>query len=91
MEFKEFSEFPNLEEEDYDIKSSFNQDEENALYEDDDNAALELAELIGILEDEEFRNVEELYGITQEEYMLPTKEVVEKVKNHLANKHSRSR
>ncbi len=150
MDFKEFSEFPDLEEEDFDIKSGFMGSEENnndpntALEEDNlddvfdmdtpegqedyeleedslddvfdmdtpeeqedsileedsledvfntseknnDDVNIDLIELIGLLEDDEFANIEELYGITQEEYMHPTKEVLEKLKNHLANKRS---
>ena len=49
---------------------------------------IQLVELIGFLEDEEIENIEELYGITENEYMNPTKETLEKVKNHLLKKKS---
>ena len=49
---------------------------------------IQLVDLIGFLEDEEVDNIEELYGITKDEYMNPTKETLEKVKNHLLKKKS---
>jgi hypothetical protein len=72
MEFKEFSEFGNPEKQDYDITSSYDNP-----YQD------ELFELIGILEDSEYDHIEELYGITEEEYMHPTSDTIEKVKERL--------
>ena len=49
----------------------------------------QLVDLIGFLEDEEVDNIEELYGITKDEYMNPTKETLEKVKNHLVNRNKK--
>ena len=91
--FKEFREFPNPEEADFDIKYGFNGDEENAttlpnnLF--DEEAAIELSELIGLLEDDEYENIEELYGITQYEYMHPSKEVIQKVREYQEGKGKR--
>ena len=85
MEFKEFTEYPNPESSDYDIYSSFSDEEEetNQYNEEKNKIYYELSALIGILEDDEFNNVEELYGITQQEYLNPTKETIAKVKNYL--------
>ena len=90
MEFKEFSDPL---EEDYDINEDFYNDEESTslLQNNSQDVRMELIELIGLLEDDEFNNIEELYVITQYEYMHPTKEVIEKVKTHLKNTYGRSR
>ena len=93
MGFKEFSEFPDIEEDDYDIKSGYIDNEGNVLNTNNSygDVSMDLAELIGLLEDDEFENIEELYGITQEEYMHPTKEVLKKVRDHLENTRGKSR
>ena len=73
MEFKEFS---NPEEADYDITSSMYYDEDSSqanIYRD------QIFDLIGLLEnidDEEFLKE---YGITKDEYMNPTADVVKKL------------
>lgn len=69
MEFKEYSEFTNPEISDYDLYVTNNNEE----------LQYQLLDLIGILSDGEW----EQYGITREEYMNPTIEVIEKVKNNL--------
>jgi len=81
MEFKEFT---NPEEKDYDIKSGFN-DEENKISADEKTQiAIELISLLGgFLEDEELESIYENYGITVSEYMNPTRETINKVKNKL--------
>ncbi len=90
-----FREFSNPEEQDFDIKSSVDGYKENNINlpnnSFDNDAAMELCDLIGLLEDDEFENIEELYGITEYEYMHPTKEVVEKVKDYLENVRGKSR
>ena len=69
-----FNEFNNPESKDYDITSSF--EEENYTDNNDNELAYELANLIGILEDGE----QPPYGLTYEEYLHPTKETIKKVK-----------
>lgn len=83
MSFKEFSEFDNPEEKDYDLHTH-GQNHEDELdkmiankYED------ELLDLIGILEDVDTINMVEEYGITEEEYFNPTAETIKKVKAKL--------
>lgn len=72
--FKEFTEFPNPEEKDYDITSSKEMGEINQYL-------LEIIDLVGFLEDREW----EKYGITEEEYMHPTEETVNKIRFYLNN------
>ena len=91
MELKEFTEYTNPLEQDYDItsslKASMEQEEANDReIEEKNKIYYELSCLIGILEDEEFDNVEELYGITQKEYLNPTKETIKKVQEYLGIK-----
>lgn len=81
MEFKEFT---NPEETDYDIKSGFNVEENNLIADDKTQTAIELISLLGgFLEDEELDSIYEIYGITVSEYMNPTRETINKVKNKL--------
>ena len=70
--FREFTEFPNPEELDYDIKSSKGMGEINQY-------SLEILDMIGFLEDEEWTK----YGITEEEYLHPTQDTVEKIRTYL--------
>lgn len=77
MEFKEFS---NPEGKDYDILSSRETKEEKEV-----DYSLELANLIGILEDVSEADLKAQYGITLEEYYHPTPVVIAKVKMALEN------
>lgn len=70
--FREFTEFPNPEELDYDIKSSQGMGEINQY-------SLEILDMVGFLEDEEYA----IYGITEEEYLHPTQETVDKIRSYL--------
>ena len=81
MEFKEFT---NPEEKDYDIKSAYNGEENNIGADEKTQIAIELISLLGgFLEDEELDSIYENYGITVSEYMNPTRETINKVKNKL--------
>lgn len=71
--FKEFTEYPNPEELDYDITSSTKGMGELNQY------TLEIIDMVGFLEDGEWQQ----YGITEEEYMHPTEETVNKVRTYL--------
>lgn len=86
--FKEFNEYSNPETKDYDITSSFKEEKEekiiSAEIEEKNHIIYELLDLLGgVLEDEEYENIEEYYGITLNEYYSPTRETIEKVKRHL--------
>ena len=70
--FREFTEFPNPEELDYDIKASQGMGEINEYF-------MEILNLVGFLEDGELIK----YGLTEEEYMHPTQDTVDKIKNYL--------
>ena len=77
----EFKEFSNPESEDYDINSSLN-------YSNNSNVSYnpyteQLMNLIGILEDITDADLQERYGISEEEYLHPTSETMEKVKDRL--------
>lgn len=72
--FREFTEFPNPEELDYDITSSKGMGEINQY-------SMEILDMIGFLEDDEFIK----YGITEEEYLHPTQETVDKIRAYLEN------
>lgn len=77
----EFREFKNPEERDYDISSSF-----DTNYSSDsvsNQYAIELADLIGILEDINEEDLQENYGISVEEYWHPDEEVIRKVTEKL--------
>jgi len=74
MEFKEYT---NPESNDYDIISSFNSSEDDNI-----DYGYELVNLIGVLEDVT-EDIISNYGITMNEYLNPTKEVVLKVKDRL--------
>lgn len=70
--FREFTEFPNPEEVDFDIKSSQEMGEINQYF-------LEIVDLVGFLEDGAHR----MYGLSDEEYMHPTQESVDKIRTYL--------
>lgn len=72
--FREFTEFPNPEELDYDITSSKGMGKINQY-------SMEILDMIGFLEDDEFIK----YGITEEEYLHPTQETVDKIRAYLEN------
>ena len=72
--FREFTEFPNPEEADYDITSSKGMGEINQY-------SMEILDMVGFLEDDEFIK----YGITEEEYLHPTQETVDKIRAYLEN------
>lgn len=76
MEFKEFS---NPENADYDITSSLRTN--TPPVEEDKSIMMELINLVGFLEDGEWV----AYGMTEEEYMNPTRATIEKVKQKLQN------
>lgn len=71
MEFREFS---TPEVSDYDITSSM--DEGRVTMKKDNSLMIELIDLVGILEDGEWTS----YGMTEEEYMNPTRATIEKVR-----------
>ncbi len=75
MEFKEYS---NPEEQDYDITSSYG--EEEAVINSYNPYEDELLYLIGILEDITDEELMDKYGITMAEYINPTQETIDKVK-----------
>ena len=86
MKFKEFSEFDNPERQDYDINRvsvEKRNDELNQMIENDYDE--QLIDLIGIVEDIDEEDFENVYGITVEEYNHPTAETIRKVKEKLAN------
>ncbi|MBR5662053.1 MAG: hypothetical protein IKX00_00195 [Bacilli bacterium] len=85
MEFREFS---NPESKDYDITSSFKEESLNGYSNEENTYAMSLMNLIGILEDEEFDNIYENYGITEYEYLHPNAEVIAKVESKLDEKSS---
>lgn len=77
--FKEFTEFPNPEEQDYDINSSKDDvqrpGELNQYF-------MEILDMVGFLEDGEWNK----YGITENEYMHPTQDTVDKIRTYLETK-----
>ena len=77
MEFKEYS---NPEEADYDITSSLNGKSSEEEISKKFGYQLALSNLIGILEDIDEDELMDKYGITMEEYMHPTEEVLIKVR-----------
>ena len=83
MEFKEFSEYTNPESMDYDIKT--NHESYNNIY------IKQLISLVGILDDINEADLLKNYGITLQEYLNPTKEVINKIKKHLENGHSKGK
>lgn len=80
MEFKEFT---NPEEVDYDIKSSQDEMSAPAINPHYD----ELINILGLLEDIDEEQLRDKYGITMAEYLNPTEETIEKVRNKLGEKH----
>lgn len=87
-----FNEYPNVEEADYDIKSSLNLNEEkkpSSVHENAIQEAMLEAMDWNILEDLDEISDEELleaYGITKKEYLNPTEEVVLKIKRNKEEK-----
>lgn len=81
--FAEFKEFPNVEEKDYDIYSSEEQvqrpGEINQYF-------MEIIDIVGLIEDGECIK----YGITENEYLHPTQETVDKVRKSLENQQTSS-
>lgn len=79
--FNEFKEYNNPESLDYDLRSKTNK--ELAINKDSvsqkEKYVRQIIDMVGFLEDGEWAN----YGITEEEYISPTKETVEKIKSHL--------
>ena len=77
--FKEFTEFPNPEEQDYDINLSKDDvqrpGELNQYF-------MEILDMVGFLEDGEWNK----YGITENEYMHPTQDTVDKIRTYLETK-----
>ena len=88
----EFREFTNPESKDYDITSSIgNLNTINGYTNEQNQYAMVLMNLIGILEDDEIKNIESLYGITEEEYLNPTAEVIAKVEARLGERETAGR
>ena len=71
MEFKEFTEFENPLEADYDVKYAIR---------NDNPYQQQMIDLLGILEDITDEDMLREYGITVEEYLHPTKDSVDKVR-----------
>lgn len=106
MKFREFVEFSNPEENDYDIK--INNPEENdydiksSLKNSDypsfpsdgknnNDYGMQLFDLIGMLEDINEAELIENYGITLQEYFHPTAQTIEKVSEKLNSKQNKRR
>ncbi|MBR3523172.1 MAG: hypothetical protein IKN87_00595 [Bacilli bacterium] len=78
----EFREYTNPEQNNYDITSGLNS------YNYNENVYSEqLMDLIGILEDISDEELYEQYGITEEEYLNPTAETIEKVLEKVNGRH----
>ncbi len=74
--FSEFKEFPNPEGRDYDLKA----DDPTVQRPGEINSYfMEILDLVGLLEDGEWVK----YGITENEYMHPTEETVNKIRASL--------
>ena len=84
-----FREFGNPEEEDYDLKTSYDADESLPMYDSiyDD----QLMDLIGIPEDVPDEDLQNQYGISWEEYLHPNAETIEKVKKALGLENGKHR
>lgn len=83
MEFREFIEYSNPEENDYDITSSLNNDKPINSDEERNFYFNQMFDLIGILEDVTEEEVMENYGITLQEYFNPNAEVIRKITEKL--------
>lgn len=83
MEFKEFTEFSNPLEADYDINRSLPEDRNTQVNPEREKYIIEITNMIGFLEDNE--NPMD-YGITWEEYFNPNRDVVNKVRLFLSKK-----
>lgn len=81
--FSEFKEYDNPERADYDLK--INADKESSTKKNTispkEKCIRQIIDLVGFLEDGEWIN----YGITEEEYLNPTAEVVNKIKSELTS------
>lgn len=88
MEFREYS---NPEEADYDINCSLNNSYQNSYqgYQADFGIYMQLYDLIGILEDIDEDELLETYGITMQEYLRPTEEIVKKVSDKINSNQNR--
>ena len=75
----EFNEFRNPLEEDYDIKSSIEEDEYSYNNYTDDNYSEQLMDLIGLFEDVNEEELLEKYGISLQEYLYPNEQTIQKV------------
>ena len=77
----EFREFSNVEGRDYDLYSN----DGNIMSNDGNQNPYinELAELIGIVEEDEMPYLQERYNITEAEYFNPNEETIKKVKEAL--------
>ena len=82
----EFKEFDNPEAKDYDIASSL-KGKDSSKQLSSSPYIFELIELVGILEDGEWLQFE----ISEEEYMHPTKETIDKVRMVIENRQPRGR
>lgn len=79
MEFKEFS---NPENQDYDIKSSLKENENNTNKKTNP-FELELMDLIGILDNINEEELQAKYGISVKEYLNPNQQTIIKVSKKL--------
>lgn len=86
MEFKEFSEFPNPEEADYDITSSLHDEEVVKTPTKENPYLIELINLIGFLEDFTEEELMEEYNITEREYFSPDATTIKKVQAKMAER-----
>lgn len=75
-----FREYSNPEESDYDIKSSLSG---NLSVQSKQQCFEQLFDLIGVLEDINEDELFENYGISMQEYLMPTKETIKKVSEKL--------
>lgn len=81
MEFKEFS---NPLENDYDIKHTYEEGKVNNNTINNPYSEL-LINMLGILEDVNEEELYETYGISEQEYLNPTRDTIIKVKENLRN------
>ena len=91
MEFKEFTNPENI---DYDLESYNNTDELGTYSnrgESKHDYALELYQLIGLLEDVTEEELQETYGISMNEYFKPNSDTIRKAKEKLNNNKNMSR
>ena len=80
MDFKEYSEFTDPLEEDYDLRQFEPDPDADAFSPTTPDYTQEMLDLVGVLEDVTDEDLQATYGISVEEYLYPTAEAVAKVK-----------